>query len=313
MTPHIAMASGGEFDLVRRMLAVWGDLATGVGDDAAILDVPAAQRLVVSTDTSIERTHFVRDWLSREEIAWRAATAAISDLAATAARPLGMLVALTLSDDDVPRVEELATGLGEAARAAGASILGGDITRGDTLSLTVTVLGSTAVPIRRDGARPGDRLYVTGVLGGPARAVRAWQQGQAPSAWARQRFARPRARIEEAEWLARHGASAMIDISDGLASELRHMAAASQVELRVDVRRFPAGDGGDWRDAAGGGEEYELLVAMRDDADVATFVRTFGVPLTLIGVARASDGGRVVARDGEVRVDLPMGHDHFSR
>jgi thiamine-monophosphate kinase len=154
---------------------------------------------------------------------------------------------------------------------------------------------------------------VTGALGGPARAVRAWEAGEGPTPWSRHRFARPAPRIAEARWLAEQEAHAIIDISDGLSSELRHLAHASKVEIHVDLERVPVGDGLTWKDAVAGGEEYELVVAVPHELDVNVFARTFGLPLTQIGRVRASALPGVVAHLEGARVDLTYGYDHFSR
>jgi thiamine-monophosphate kinase len=309
---HAALGPGREFDLVRRLLARWGDTARGIGDDAAILDVPASERLVVSTDASVEGAHFRRDWFTPEEIGWRAATSALSDLAAMAARPLALVLALALPDAWRDAVEALADGVGEAARAAGASIVGGDLVRSAELGLTVTVFGSTARPLRRDGARPGDLLYVTGALGGPALALAALQRGATPSAATRARFARPAARIAEARWLADRGARALIDLSDGLASDASHLAAASAVDVVLDGDRVPRIEGASLLDALRSGEEYELVAAAPAGLDAEEFGARFGVALTPIG--RVGRGiGRVSIVDGRgTRVEFPAGHDHFS-
>lgn len=311
--PHLPLGPGGEFDLIRSMLDIWGNLAVGIGDDAAVLDLPAGERLIVSTDTATEDVHFRRAWLSPEEIGYRATTAALSDLAAMASTPRGILVSLSLPDDRLDELPGLARGVGDAARAAGAVIRGGDLNSSRVLSLTVTVLGSTPRPLGRGGVRPGDQVLVTGALGGPRRALDAWRDGREPTAWCRERFARPRARIQEALWLAERGARACIDISDGLTSELRHLAYASGVEIRIDVARVPCGAGGSWEEALGSGEEYELVVAMPGEVDVNLFARTFGLPITPVGVARASDRPAVTARLDGARVDLNWGHDHFTR
>ncbi len=307
------MGPGGEFDAVRLMERVWGEMAAGIGDDTAQLPIPPGEVVVTSTDVAVERVHFRRDWISLREIAYRAVTAALSDLAAAAATPRGILLGLALPEVSSLVLEELATGVGDAAAAAGTRIVGGDLSRAESLMISVSVIGSAASPLSRRGARPGDHLYVTGVLGGPAMAVGAWYRGDTPTAWARRRFAAPHARLREARWLAANGATAAIDISDGLASELHHLAAASGVELRVDVGRIPVGEGGSWEAGCASGEEYELLVACRAALDADAFVRRFGVPLTRIGTVRASEAPRVVAMSGEIRVDLPPGHDHFSR
>ena len=310
---NIALGPGREFDLVRTMLERWGASAFGVGDDAAIVDIPAGEVLVVSTDASIENVHFRREWLSPEEISYRATMAALSDVAAMAAAPRGFLVALTIPERWIADLAALADGIGAASRSAGCPILGGDITRGTALGITITVLGSTAAPARRDAARPGDRIYVTGVLGGPATALRALQLGEQPLAQHLDRFARPRARLREGLWLAQHGARAMIDISDGLVSELRHLAVASGIEVRIDADRIPVMRGCTLQDAASGGEEYELVVSVPHQLDVNAFARAFATPLSEIGDVREADVAAVLAYHGasDERVDLGVGHDHF--
>ena len=307
---ELALGPGREFDLVRDFLARWGPLARGVGGDCAVLDVPAGARLVVSTDTSVEDVHFRRAWLSPREIGYRATAAALSDLAAAAAEPLGLLLALTLPVAWRAGAGEIAEGVAEAARVAGAPIVGGDTTTGAALSLTVTALGAAARPLSRAGARPGDALWVTGALGGPAAALRAWLAGDAPDATHRARFARPVPRVAEARWLAGQGATAAVDLSDGLAADARHLAAASRVRLDLDADAVPRLAGVELALALAGGEEYELLVAAPASLDAAAFAARFGVPITRVG-------GVVALAAGEppgvhARVDLPGGHDHLS-
>ena len=312
---HHALGPGGEFDVVRALLARWGDVTRGIGDDAAVLDVPAGERLVVSTDASVEDRHFRRAWLTPEEIGWRATMAALSDLAAMGARPIGVLLALAVPDAWRASLDGLADGIGDAVRAAGATIVGGDLTGGRELSITATVLGAAAAPVGRDGARPGDAIYVTGRLGGPLLALRAFERGEPVPH--RDRFARPVARIDEGRWLAARGAHAMIDVSDGLAADLAHVAAASGVRIVLDPVLLPRVDGASERDALASGEEYELALAAPPGFDRAARAVGLGVPVTRIGVVEAVSSGtpRVeLAGEGEgrSRVDLPGGHDHFS-
>lgn len=307
---ELALGPGREFDLVREFLARWGPLARGVGGDCAELDVPTGSRLVVSTDTSVEDVHFRRQWLSPREIGYRATAAALSDLAAAAAEPLGLLLALTLPADWRDAAGELAEGVAEAARVAGAPIVGGDTTAGGALSLTVTVLGAAARPLSRVGARPGDALWVTGALGGPAAALRAWRIGTAPDSAHRDRFARPVPRVAEARWLSGQGATAAVDLSDGLAADARHLAAASRVRLELDADAVPRVAGVELAEALASGEEYELLVAAPAALDAPAFAARFGVPITRIGRVAALAAAE---RPGVyARVDLPGGHDHLS-
>ena len=309
------LGPGGEFDIVRELLARWGDRARGIGDDAATLEVPAGERLVVSTDSSVEGEHFRRDWLTSAEIGYRATSAALSDLAAMAASPIGIVVALTLPEAWRAELGGLADGIGEAAEACGAPIVGGDITRGGQLAITVTVLGSAGAPLARSGARVGDRIHVTGRIGGPGRALAALRAGGAPDAGDRQRFAHPVPRIREARWLAARGATAGIDVSDGVVADARHLAAASNVRIALDLERIPVVDGGDPMTAAASGEEYELLIALPPSAAVHDFEQLFRVPLTEIGSVRETrgpgDAGVETTLRGE-RVAPPRGYDHFS-
>ncbi|MEJ7808896.1 MAG: thiamine-phosphate kinase [Gemmatimonadaceae bacterium] len=311
MTRDIALGAGREFDVIRLLLNRWGSRADGIGDDAALVALPVGEQLVVSTDTSVEDVHFRREWLSPREIGYRATTAALSDLAAMAARPTGILVALTLPEAWLPDVMDLADGIGEAAAAAGASIIGGDLTRGRDLALAVTVLGATARPLSRSGARAGDGLYVTGILGGPREAVAAWTHGAAPSVWARERFAHPTARFREAQWLAEHGATAAVDISDGLVADVGHLAHASGARATVHLERVLHGGGSSVERAAASGEEYELVVTGPESLDTAKFERAFGVPLTRVGSIADGAPGVDAFLHGE-RVAPPSGWDHFS-
>ena len=315
MSDSISLGPGREFDVIRDLVRRWGSAARGIGDDAAILDVPAGSRLVASTDATVENVHFRRAWLEPAEVGYRAATAALSDLAAMAASPIAMLVAMSIPAGWRDVVGEIADGIGDAARAFDAPITGGNLTTGSELALTVTVLGAATRPVGRDGARVGDILYVTGTLGGPRSALIAWEAGRSPAAEHRARFARPVARIREARWLAGHGATAAIDVSDGLIADVRHLAAASGVEACLELDAIPVVSGVPPGDAALSGEEYELVVVASNPIDEHAFAREFGVPLTRIGTMHAAveSGSTVRIRSHGKFVDLPGGHDHFSR
>jgi len=294
----------------------------GLGDDCAVL-APAGTMLLASTDVSVEDVHFRRDWLSLEEIGWRATAAALSDLAADGAEAGGVLVALTApmeaADEDV--VMAMA-GAGGAAAEVGARVVGGDLSSGPAWSLAVTVLGWAAEPVTRAGARAGDGVWVTGELGRPRAAVEAWRRGDAPDDEARRAFARPVPRIHAGRWLARHGARAMIDLSDGLGADAAHVAAASGVAIALDLDRVPVAAAAatearrlelpPQRFAAESGEEYELLVALPATfgvEDVLAFRSVCGLPLTRVGEVRSGAG--VHARLGGAAVAL-TGFDHFA-
>ncbi len=319
------MGTGREFDAIRDMLARWGSLAEGIGDDAAARQAPPAAQLVVSTDAAVAGVHFRAGWLTAEEIGARAAAAALSDLAAMGAEARWMLVALEVPTEWQSELPAIADGIGRLVHDADARIVGGNITRGDRLALTLTVIGGTASPVLRSGARPGDALWVTGVLGGPRRALVAWERGEEPAPQDRARFAAPSPRLREGAWLSAIGARAMLDISDGLAADAGHLAAASGVRCELWADAIPRVAGATVEDALAGGEEYELLVATDADLDADDFARRFGVPLTRVGrvvppseadeaplVALRASAGAPAMVDALVRVELPGGHDHFS-
>jgi thiamine-monophosphate kinase len=302
--PHQSLGAGREFDLVRALMAQWGDLVADIGDDAAVLPSPRGQHLI-STDACVEDVHFRRAWISPQEIGTRAAVAALSDLAAMGASAGQVLVALVLPPAWESDLLALADGLAGPIRAAGARIVGGNLSGGATFSITLTVIGDAPAPIPRSGARVGDVVVVTGVLGGPGAAIAAWQAGQEPDPWARRRFVAPVPRLLEGRLLSEFGVTAMLDVSDGLSADARHLGAASGVTLAIDPARLPCGPGLVPGEVLKSGEEYELLATMPAAAYAALASRwdsMTAVPLTAIGtVVPASER----PTDGS-------GHDHFA-
>jgi thiamine-monophosphate kinase len=313
-----ALGPGPEFDRIRALAARWGGRARGLGDDCAFLEA-GGERLAVSLDLSIEGVHFRRDWLAPAEIGYRAAAAALSDLAAVAAEPLALLLALALPPQEPEAtLAGLADGVADAAADCGAAIVGGDLSRAAGIVIDCCVIGRAAAPVHRRGAKPGDALVVTGALGGPLAALLAWTGGEEPAAGARERFARPSPRHAAARFLAAHRARAMIDVSDGLAGDLAHLLAASGVGATLEVDRVPvhpaaaaaAARRGEsaWSLAARSGEEYELLAALPAE-EVEAVLAECPVPATVIGTCSAEPGLR--ATDRGAAVSLPPGHDHF--
>jgi thiamine-monophosphate kinase len=301
------------------MAARWRERAHALGDDCAFVEA-GGEQLAVSVDLSVEGVHFERSWLAPAEIGYRAAAAALSDLAAVAAEPVALLLAVGMPENEPEEtLLALAGGVGDAVADAGALVVGGDLSRAPRLVLDCCVIGRAAAPVRRRGARPGDRLVVTGSLGGPLAALTAWQDGREPPAEARARFARPAPRHDAARYLASHRARAMIDISDGLTADLGHLLAASGLGADLWVEKVPvhasalaaaqAAGEPPWRFAARGGEEYELLAALPgeigddDLADSPVVVSVIGQVRQEAGV-RATDNGRPV--------ELPGGFDHFA-
>ncbi len=322
---HQPMGPGREFDMIRILMAQWGALAVDIGDDAAVLRtlsheiIATGRELVVSTDACVEGTHFLRGWITPHEIGARAVAAALSDLAAMGARADALLFAFVVPEQWRASLVEIADGIAGVVQPTGAKIVGGNLSQGHTFSITTTVIGSTRHAVARRGAQRGDRLLVTGTLGGPGQAVAALYAGQEPSAWARGRFVGPRPRLREGMALAAAGVHAMIDISDGLVADARHLAAASAVRLRIDAACIPIGPQVDVLAALRSGEEYELLMAA--SAAVATQLRArwrdqFDVSLTDIGEVVGVEAGGAVeilgAPEAVTRVEFVAGHDHFT-
>jgi thiamine-monophosphate kinase len=314
----LRLGAGGEFDRLRAIFAALGAAGHDLGDDCALLPV-GGRTLAISIDLSLEGVHFRTDWLSFREIGWRATAAALSDLAAEGAEPIGVLVSVGLPGKSRGKgkgwrdpATEIMTGVGAAARSVGAKVLGGDLVRSGRYLVDVCVLGLAARPVRRSGARPGDGLWVTGRLGGAGLALAALRAGVRLAPALRRRFARPTPRIAAGRWLARRGGRAMIDISDGLAGDAGHLAAASGVGIEIEVERIPRWPGVTPLAAARSGEEYELLVALPRSfgtAGARAFRRATGLPLTRIGRC-ASGRGLRLTDDGRSMVP-PRGFDHF--
>ncbi len=308
--PHTPLGEGPEFDAIRRALERWGPRARRIGDDAAIITLVGDRSLVASTDVSIENVHFRRGWLSPREIGYRATIAALSDLAAMGAAPLGVLTAVGIPETWRRHLDAITDGIGDAAASVDAAIIGGDMSRAGELSLAVTVIGSARDVLFRTAARPGDTVYVTGRLGGPLKALREFERGREPEAADRARFASPSARIRESIWLAERGAAAAIDISDGLAADLRHLAAASRVVISMQLDKIATVEGISASEAAASGEEYELIVTAPAPIDVSEFTKLFDLELSEIG--RIEHGpAEVRFFDGNELVASPPGYSHF--
>ena len=303
------LGPGAEFDAIRALLKRLGPRAKGVGDDAAVVSVARGDSVVASVDAFVENRHFRRGWLTPREIGRRAVIAAMSDLAAMAARPIGVLLALVVPSGWRAELDALTDGFGEAVAECGTVVVGGNMSDGSELSITTTVLGSAFTPLARSGARAGDTVYVTGRLGAPASALERLYRGDDPGPF-RERFARPHARLAEARWLADRDATAAVDVSDGLVADLRHLAAASGVRIELDAGRVPCFADVGVEAALASGDEYELALTSAAPFDTAVFSRRFGVPLTEIGRVVAGEPGVDVRG---ARVAAISGHDHFSQ
>jgi thiamine-monophosphate kinase len=311
--------STGEFALIARLAAALpcrrADVIAGPGDDAALLQPPPGMVLAQTVDTCLEGVHFPPG-MDPADVGWRSLAVNLSDLAAMGAEPAWGLLSLSLPVADEAWLDAFAQGLGEAAAGAGLAIVGGDLVRGPlAISLALTGFVPPGEALRRQGAVPGDGIWVTGPLGGGAAGLAAWKRGERAAARA---FLRPIPRLAEGRAL-RGLASAAIDVSDGLLQDLGHLLAAGGVGAEIDLERVPleagaaaAGASEGIAMALGGGDDYQLCftVPAARSIELEAVAAGWTQPPVRIGVIRAGHG--VELRLHGRHAALPEGGwDHF--
>lgn len=236
------------------------------GDDAAVLDPPAG-RTLLAIDLVVEGVHVDLALGSLADAGWKAIAVNVSDIAAMGGRPLYAVAGVSAAPGT--DLDELTDGMIEACAAYGTALVGGDLTAGERLVISVAVTGTCEErePVLRTGARPGDEIWVTGPLGASSAGLgilRGPAAGDQAAAAAIQAYRRPAARVEEGVTAAQHGATAMIDVSDGLARDLDHIATDSGVGVRLTA--VPVAGSASVAQALGGGEDYELVFTAPADA-----------------------------------------------
>jgi thiamine-monophosphate kinase len=321
-----------EFDIIRTcfdqpgLAAVPGNVVRlGIGDDCALLAIPAGMELALSMDTLVEGVHFPAG-ANPELVAWRALAVNLSDLAAMGAEPAGFTLALTLPAADQGWLEKFSTGLKACAGEYHCPLLGGDITRGPlTITIQVHGLVDAGKAITRSGAVPGDCIYITGSLGESALAINlllnpAGLDNADRERW-EQTFYRPLPRLTLG-MAAAAVVTAGIDISDGLLADLGHICRLSRTGARLSLPAIPLATPLQKYLpleealvlAVTGGDDYELLLTVspaREDALLA-LGRTLDVPLHKIGEIISGEGVQCLDGSGRV-VDFPdSGYRHFS-
>jgi thiamine-monophosphate kinase len=278
-------------------------LVLGIGDDAAIYRPRPEEDLVFTTDMMHEDRHFLRRYRAAD-VGWKALCRGLSDIAAMGARPRFALLSLAVGPWVKPTwMDGFYDGFLALAAEHKVVLAGGDLGRAAHTAIDVVVCGS--VPrgraLRRDGARPGDSIYVSGALGGGLLGLRSPRRKEA-----RARHLSPEPRVALGLWLQRKAiATAAMDLSDGLSSDLARLCRASGVSARL-TGALPVFAGATEADALHGGDDYELLFTTPPSARVPKVVA--GLPLTCIGEVRAGNAGRVFLGDEEL---APAGWDHF--
>ncbi|RMH72665.1 MAG: thiamine-phosphate kinase [Gemmatimonadetes bacterium] len=329
----------GEFnfiDLIKEKAIVHPDhVITGIGDDSAIFQSDRNRVNAISTDTLVEGIHFVRDQVTPYDVGLKALAVTLSDLAAMGARPAHALMNLSVPPDiELAYLEQLFAGFYDLALIYNINLIGGDLTasrRDITISVTVVGDVSRRRALHRNGAQPGDKLLVTGTLGNSAAGQMLLSKSlEFTNESARERLIKahtqPKPYIFEGEFIAESGcATSMIDISDGLSSDLNHIVNQSQVSAQIYASKLPSSDElRSFCDATGtnplelllhGGEEYSLLFSLKPvqaDLFIASYQHRFNSHITVIGEIVEGYGMQLIDATGKSTEIEPAGWDHFA-
>jgi len=297
-------------------------LKLGIGDDAAVIEVPVDNHLAISTDALVSGVHFLPDW-DAFDIAYKAMAVNISDMAAMGAIPKWVSIALCLPKPDTAWLERFYLGLKTLLERFNVSLIGGDLTKGPlTISVTIQGLVPKNQFLTRHGALPGDSVYVTGFLGAAGFAVNNLVDNRLAAEDFEQvvdKLKHPEPRVEHGQALL-NLASAAIDISDGLAQDLNHICTASGVAARLDKSALPIDalvcaylkeDAFDF--ALGSGDDYELCFTVSEDNCLVLEKKlsSLGFNYHKIGEIEEGEGIRIIDEEGNSRSIMPKGYQHF--
>jgi len=302
---------------IRRAARGGHSVVTGIGDDCAVLRVPPGHQMLVTTDFTIENVHFRREWHRPELVGRRCLTRGLSDIAAMGGEPLAAFLSLAVATDVPQRwVDRFIKGLLDLAAEFKVPLAGGDTAQSaGGIQADIVVVGSVpkGKAVLRSGAKAGELIYVTGELGGSAAALARLQESKPVGAEYFRHF-RPLARVAVGQWLRQRGvASAMIDLSDGLSTDLEHICQESHVGAEIEAEAVPRAEVGLRKkpvaldSALHGGDDYELLFT----SAAAVPAKVAGVRVTRIGRTTRSAGMRLIGADGKARPLKAMGWEHF--
>ena len=306
---------------IRQMAASSSNKAVkiGIGDDCAILRLSPGFELLVTTDLCLEDVHFRRAWHPATVVGHHCLTRGLSDIAAMGGEPLACFLSLGLPED-LPQawVNGFLRGLLALARRFKVQLAGGDVSAASKITADIIVTGQVPAgkALLRSGANPGDRIYVTGSLGGSAATLKQLYAGKKIKPTRSNAHFYPTPRLEVGAWLRKHRcASAMIDLSDGLSVDLAHICQESRVSAKITASRLPLGKSADLALALHGGEDYELLFTAPSRAKVPAQIA--GIRITEIGEIRNrgdySSAIQILEDNGRVRPLPQGGWEHFAR
>ena len=301
----------GEGALIERIRARFQSSAVtvGIGDDAAILEVPSGHSLVYCSDLVAEDTHFTRDMHPPHSVGYKAVAVNVSDVGAMGGIPMYFAISLAAPGDlELAWVDEFYSGVQMACTDFGVALAGGDTSSARSIFIDVSMIGRvpTGAAVRRSGAKPGDGIYITGNLGASSLGLDLLRAGRTDAlAVKRHLYPEPRHRVGAAITGIAH---AMIDVSDGLSSDLAHIVKESGVSARIYKERLPAAEGASEEQVLHGGEEYELLITAPELPE-----RIDDVELTRIGeiIPSAKDHEVLLVEGLTESVLRPRGWDHY--
>jgi thiamine-monophosphate kinase len=294
-------------------------LVQGIGDDCAVLRVPSAHQLLVTTDLCIENVHFRRAWHPAASVGHRCLTRGLSDIAAMGGKPLACFLSLGLPARLPQRwVDDFLDGFAALTRRFKVNLAGGDISSAPAIVADVMVTGlvPSGTAVLRSGAKPGDRIYVTGELGASGAVLQKLYAGHRVHPTRSSRHFYPLPRLEIGDWLRRKGiATSMIDLSDGLSVDLAHICEESKTDAEISAQRIPVATGASLELALHSGDDYELLFTAAVKTKVPAEIA--GVRISEIGVIRRkkdySPAIHTVDENGRARKLRPRGWQHFSK
>jgi thiamine-monophosphate kinase len=329
MPPIKRISEKKRIERIRRLASGGPSVVAGIGDDCAVLRLPPGHDLLVTTDFTIEKVHFRRDWHRPELVGRRCLTRGLSDIAAMGGEPRAAFLSLAVSRD-VPQkwVDRFLKGLLDLAEEYKVPLAGGDTAQSPAgIQADIVVVGSVpkGKAILRSGAKPGEQIYVTGELGGAAAALaRLAESKPAGRGYLRRvssyssshsaSYSRPQARVAVGQSLRRRGlASAMIDLSDGLSTDLEHICQESGVGAEIEAEAIPRAQVGGKKRVAlevalHGGDDYELLFT----SAAALPAQIAGVRVTRIGRTLQSAGMKLIDADGKKQALRAAGWEHFA-